>query len=138
MMDNLYRLLQQCFVIPTPRLTEQNLPDQFGRVFIITGGTSGVGCALADTLYSRNGSVYIAGRSAEKAGVAMKRIKKSHPLSKGKIDFLDLNLADLSTIKASSEEFLLRESRLDVLVNSECSDHFSILYASNHSQMLGS
>ncbi len=31
----------QCFFIPKPTLTEQNLPNQAGRVFIITGGYAG-------------------------------------------------------------------------------------------------
>ncbi|KAF2163215.1 hypothetical protein M409DRAFT_68531 [Zasmidium cellare ATCC 36951] len=116
-MENISRFFQQCFFLPQPTLTEQNLPDQFGRVFIVTGGYAGVGSALAKILYSKNGIVYIAGRNAEKADVAIRNIQKAHPLSKGKLYFLKLDLADLSTIKASTEDFLSKESRLDVLVN---------------------
>lgn len=122
-MENISRFLQQCFFIPQPTLTEQNLPDQFGRVFIITGGYAGVGCALTKILYSKNGTVYIAGRNAEKADAAIRNIRKAHPLSRGKLHFLQLDLADLSTIKASTEELLSKESRLDVLVNSKSRDH---------------
>jgi hypothetical protein len=32
---------RQCFFIPQPPLTEKNLPDQSGRVFIVTGGYAG-------------------------------------------------------------------------------------------------
>jgi NADP-dependent 3-hydroxy acid dehydrogenase YdfG len=47
--------------------TDKNFPDQSRKVFIVTGATSGVGETLADILYSTNGKVYIAARSAEKA-----------------------------------------------------------------------
>lgn len=33
--------LRQCFFIGTPTLTEKNLPNQAGRVFIVTGGYAG-------------------------------------------------------------------------------------------------
>ena len=32
---------RQCAFIPTPTLTEKNLPNQSGRVFIVTGGYAG-------------------------------------------------------------------------------------------------
>lgn len=32
---------RQCFFIPPPPLTEENLPSQAGRVFIVTGGYAG-------------------------------------------------------------------------------------------------
>jgi len=44
-------------------------------------------------------------------------LQKDVPLSKGRIEFLKLDLADQSSIKASAEEFLKKESRLDVLTN---------------------
>jgi hypothetical protein len=33
--------IRQCAFIPTPTLTEKNLPNQSGRVFIVTGGYAG-------------------------------------------------------------------------------------------------
>lgn len=33
--------LRQCFFIGAPILTEKNLPNQSGRVFIVTGGYAG-------------------------------------------------------------------------------------------------
>jgi retinol dehydrogenase-12 len=32
---------RQCFFVPQPTLTEKNLPNQSGRVFIVTGGYAG-------------------------------------------------------------------------------------------------
>ncbi len=107
---------------PKPTFTEKNIPDQFGRVFIVTGGSSGCGYETAKAIYHLNGRVYIAGRSAKNAEEAIRKIKSSpaalHPnvkSGKGALIFLQLDLNDLSTIKASATEFLSKESRLDVI-----------------------
>ena len=68
-------------------------------------------------MYRKNGTVYIAGRTKSKYDAAEKDIKGSLPNSKGRLEFLQLDLADLSTIKASAEEFISQEQRLDVLTN---------------------
>ncbi|TVY41840.1 putative oxidoreductase [Lachnellula occidentalis] len=108
--------LRQLFP-PTPQFTEKNLPDQTGKVFIVTGSSSGVGQELAQILYSHNAKVYIAARSAEKATRAIESIKTNFPSSKGQLVYLHLDLDDLTTIKASAEEFLGKEDKLDVLWN---------------------
>ena len=113
----LCRLWNQTYFISTPTLTEKNLPDQIGRVFIVTGGYTGCGRELAKILYQHNGTVYLAGRSKDKGDAALKELKAAYPDSKGRVEFLQLDLADLSTIKASAEDFLKRETRLDVLTN---------------------
>ncbi|KKY18943.1 putative short-chain dehydrogenase [Phaeomoniella chlamydospora] len=101
----------------SPTLTEKTLPDQAGKVFIVTGGSSGVGLELANILYGHNAKVYIAARSSEKANEAISTIKSNHPNSKGGIAFLRLDLNDLTGIKSSVEDFLGKETRLDVLWN---------------------
>ncbi|EPE24219.1 NAD(P)-binding Rossmann-fold containing protein [Glarea lozoyensis ATCC 20868] len=98
-------------------LTEKNLPDQTGKVFLITGSTSGVGLELAQILYSRNAKVYIAARNAEKAARTIETIESKHPSSAGELVYLHLDLSDLTTINSSAQEFLDREKRLDVLWN---------------------
>ncbi|THV49388.1 hypothetical protein BGAL_0197g00050 [Botrytis galanthina] len=106
------------FFPPTPTLTENNLPSQAGKVFIITGGTSGVGLELATILYRAGGKVYIAGRSAASAQKCIEHIKASStskPL--GQLEFLALELDDLSTIKSSADSFMKKETKLDVLWN---------------------
>ena len=107
----------QCFRIPKPPSTEVNLPDQNGRVFIVTGGYAGCGKELAKILYSKNGTVYVAGRSKDKADTAIEEIKKAYPNSDGRVTFLYLDLADLASIKASANDFMGQERRLDVLTN---------------------
>ena len=45
---------------PTPDLTEKNLPDQSGKVCIVTGGGTGIGAELVKILYGANARVYVA------------------------------------------------------------------------------
>lgn len=105
------------FYPPHPTLTESNLPSQRGKVFIVTGGYSGVGLHLTQILYAQHGTIYIAGRSQSQALIAITSIKALFPDSEGSLVFLPLDLADLSTIKASADEFLSKEKKLDVLWN---------------------
>jgi retinol dehydrogenase-12 len=84
---------------------------------MVTGATSGVGRELTKILYSHDAKVYLAVRSPEKAFSTIQSLKTAYPKSKGEMVFLKLDLDDLRTIKASVEEFLSKEERLDVLWN---------------------
>lgn len=109
----------QSAFIPEPTLTEANLPSQVGKVHIVTGGYAGVGEQLVKILYGKGAKVYVAGRNEEKARASMSRVEAEHKNTEGKgeLVFLYLDLSDLATVKASAEEFLSKEKRLDVLVN---------------------
>ncbi|GFG26086.1 uncharacterized oxidoreductase C736.13 [Aspergillus udagawae] len=102
---------------PPPTLTEKNLPDQSGKVFIVTGASGGIGKQLAAILYQHNAKVYIAARSQAKAQDAIAEIQHAIPNSTGGLIYLHLDLGDLSSIRISVDEFLRKESRLDVLWN---------------------
>jgi retinol dehydrogenase-12 len=102
---------------PKPKFIESSIPDLQGKVYIVTGASAGVGKELARILYSRNGTVYVAARSVDKASAAIAWIQQSHPDSQGTLHFLKLDLNDLEGIKPSAEEFLSKEKRLDVLFN---------------------
>ncbi|KAG5762625.1 hypothetical protein H9Q72_009289 [Fusarium xylarioides] len=105
-------------IIPNkPTLTEKNLPDQSGKVFLITGASGGLGKELASILYQKNGKIYMAARSMSKTAEVIRGTQAAHPTSTGSMIFLPLVLDDLTTIKASAQEFLAQESRLDVLYN---------------------
>ncbi|KAL8793616.1 MAG: hypothetical protein Q9195_003768 [Heterodermia aff. obscurata] len=115
-MGNQLSQLSQVFP-PKPTFTERNLPDQSGKTFIITGGSSGVGEQLAYILYKHNAKIYIAARSEEKSRKAIERVKARVPHSDGQMIYLHLDLNDLTTIKLSADEFLNENDRLDVLWN---------------------
>ena len=86
-------------------------------MFLVTGSTSGVGLELAKMLYGLNGIVYVAGRSAEKISAAIKAIKSQVRTKTGRIEALEVDLANLASIGQSAREFLSKEDRLDVLVH---------------------
>jgi NAD(P)-dependent dehydrogenase (short-subunit alcohol dehydrogenase family) len=111
---------------PRADFTEKQLEPQHDRVFIVTGGYSGAGYELSRILYEEGGTVYVAGRSEEKAHAAIAQIKdlKSHRYTEaGKLIFLKVQLDDLKTIRSTVDEFMKLESRLDVLFNNAGVSH---------------
>lgn len=68
-------------------------------------------------LYSKNGKVYMTARSEGKAEKAIQDIRAAVPKSTGALVPLVLDLADLTTIKASADRFLNAETRLHTLFN---------------------
>ncbi|KAL4903182.1 hypothetical protein BDW74DRAFT_169098 [Aspergillus multicolor] len=102
---------------PRPTFTEKDITFQKGRVFLVTGGTSGIGFELAKILYARGGTVYITGRTEEKAKEAVQKIQSSVGERDGQIDYIVLKLDDLTSIRESADAFIEKESKLDVLWN---------------------
>lgn len=116
-MGQIHSLLKQSFNIPAPTFTERELPDQAGKVHIVTGGYAGCGLELVRLLYQKNATVYVAGRSEEKASKSIKAVKEQFPSSTGRLEFLRIDFSDLNTIKPAVQSFLEKEKRLDVLTN---------------------
>lgn len=83
----------------------------------MTGASGGLGELLVNILYQHNAKVYLAARSEAKTAKVIEGVKAAHPSSKGDLQFLSLQLDDLTTIKRTANEFLSKESRLDVLWN---------------------
>ncbi|KAG6359350.1 hypothetical protein INS49_012871 [Diaporthe citri] len=115
-MGIIFSAISQAFP-PKPSFTEKDIGNLSGKVYIVTGANTGLGKEIAQILYSKDAKVYCAARSREKAQGAINAIKAAWPNSRGQLIFLPLDLADLSTIKASAEDFLSKEDRLHVLFN---------------------
>lgn len=107
--------MNQSFRLPAPTITKENTPNQKGRVHVVTGGYTGVGFELCKILYAQNATLFVAGRSEEKGTKAIEELKKIK--SEGSVEFLKLDLADLTTIKASVAKLSSRTDRIDVLTN---------------------
>ena len=127
-MSTIRQIYEQCYHIytqffpPEPPLTGANLPSQAGKVFVVTGGSSGVGLELSKILYNAGGTVYMMTRTEAHATKAIDDIKASAAASKsapapGILRYIHLDLADLSGIAASVAAFCAAETRLDVLFN---------------------
>ncbi|KAJ6259584.1 hypothetical protein Dda_5222 [Drechslerella dactyloides] len=102
---------------PKPQFEEKDVHDLSGKVYFVTGAAAGIGLELAKILYSKNAKVYIAGRSEANGAAAIAQIKSEHPKSDGALEFVHLDLADLTTIKPAADVFLAKEKRLDALVH---------------------
>ena len=104
-MSKLGVIIKQSFRIPPPTLTENNLVDQTGKIHIVTGGYAGCGQELVKILYQKNATIYVAGRSESKALKSISDIKDRYPGSKGRLEFLPVDLSDLSSIKKAVQAF---------------------------------
>ncbi|KAH6912194.1 hypothetical protein BKA70DRAFT_1266944 [Coprinopsis sp. MPI-PUGE-AT-0042] len=99
---------------PASKFSTDDIPDLTGKVIIVTGANAGVGKETAQALLAKNAKVYMAGRSTAKLAEAIKQVKAAT----GKEGIpLQLDLADLPSIKRGVEEFLSKESQLHILFN---------------------
>ncbi|KAJ3122125.1 hypothetical protein HK098_003104 [Nowakowskiella sp. JEL0407] len=92
-----------------------DIPDLSGKVAIVTGGNTGLGYVTVLELARKNAKVYMAARTQSRAQKAISRIKEELPHAK--VEYLELNLADLKQVKRAARNFLVSENRLDILVN---------------------
>lgn len=91
------------------------IPDLRGRVFIVTGGSSGIGYATVQHLVRRGGRVYMAARNEEKARTAIDHLEPEPGVEE--VCFLKLDLSDPREARKAALEFISKERRLDVLIN---------------------
>ncbi|KAG8697082.1 hypothetical protein FRC09_008082 [Ceratobasidium sp. 395] len=98
-----------------PRWSIDQIPDLSGQVTIVTGGNAGIGKETCKVLLNKGAKVYMAARSKSKADEAIEWLKTE---TNGKApEFLQLDLADLASVRRAVEEFKQKEEKLDVLFN---------------------
>ncbi len=116
-----------------------NIPNQEGKVVIITGATSGLGKEATKVLAGNNATVIMAVRNTKKATVVIQAIKKTFPNVKIEIKLLELNC--LKSIQAFADGIKTSYNRLDILINnagvmacpfSKTKDNFEIQMGVNH------
>ncbi len=92
-----------------------NIPDQSGRVAVVTGATSGIGFQTSLMLAKKGAAVMMTYRNFDKAQEASKEIIKECP--EAKLFSVKLDLTDLHSVKACAEEIKKKYTNLDLLIN---------------------
>lgn len=119
--------------------TANDMPDQTGRVAIVTGANVGLGYESALALARKGAQVVMASRDQAKGQKALNNLKAAVPGAK--IELIRLDLADLASVRTFANEFKARYDRLDLLLNNagvmaiprrETADGFEMQLGTNH------
>ncbi|TVY78453.1 putative oxidoreductase [Lachnellula suecica] len=94
-----------------------SLPDLKGKVFVVTGGNSGIGYHTVAHLAEHGAHVYLCARSPKKGTEAIAKIKEMQVSTNMNIDLLQIDHMDLASVVAAAKYFLTRETALHGLVN---------------------
>ncbi|KAI8984861.1 NAD-P-binding protein [Trametes punicea] len=93
-------------------------PDLKGKVVIVTGGNAGVGYAIVQHLARHGAKVYLAARNEEKARMAIERLHtQGLGPGNGEVIWLNLDLSNPRIVQKVANDFVLKEERLDILIN---------------------
>jgi len=95
--------------------TTADIPDQTGRVAVVTGANTGLGLSTARALAGAGAEVVMAIRNPDKGEAARAEILADHPDATVQLHALDL--ASLDSVRTTAAELLERHDRLDLLVN---------------------
>ncbi|KOV35569.1 short-chain dehydrogenase [Streptomyces sp. XY431] len=95
--------------------TADRIPDQTGRVFVVTGANSGLGLATTRAIARKGGQVILAVRDEVKGRRAAAEITAAQPGARLEVRRLDL--ADLDSVRSFAERLRVDGTRPDVLVN---------------------
>jgi NAD(P)-dependent dehydrogenase (short-subunit alcohol dehydrogenase family) len=119
--------------------TANDVPEQQGRVAVITGANSGIGFEAAKILAARGASVVLAVRDVNKGRQAAARIAETVPGANVTVQSLDL--ASLDSIRSAATEIQAKHPRIDLLINNAgvlytpkltTRDGFELQFGTNH------
>ncbi|MET0290505.1 MAG: oxidoreductase [Pseudoxanthomonas sp.] len=100
---------------PKPDWSLGDMPSQKGHIFLVTGGTSGIGYESAKALAAAGAQVIIAARTQKKGEEAMAGIRQETP--DANVQFQELDLADLASVRTLATRLGESLPRLDGLIN---------------------
>lgn len=116
-----------------------DIPNQTGRVAVVTGANGGLGLETARELARKGATVILAARNLEKAATAEEDIRAVIP--QAALEVRQLDLSSLDSVKTFATEVLNAHESIDILVNnagvmgtprSETADGFELQFGTNH------
>lgn len=119
--------------------TEADIPDQTGRLALVTGANGGLGLETSRALAAKGAHVIMAARNQEKAAQAEAEIRAASP--DARIEIRPLDLGSLASVERLSHSVLFDFDRLDLLINNagvmgiperQTVDGFEMQFGVNH------
>ncbi len=119
--------------------TTADIPDQSGRVAVITGANTGLGYETALALAEHGAHVVLAVRNLDKGKDAVARLTANGP--QGDVALQELDLTSLESVRAAAEQLRSNYDRIDLLINnagvmwtpkSTTKDGFELQFGTNH------
>ena len=118
--------------------TPDRLPDLTGKTYVITGANSGIGLEAAKYLGQAGADIVMVCRTPAKSEPVQKALALE---IKGKVDLVQMDLSDLSSVRKAAAEIRKRYTKIDGLINNagimqtpqtKTVDGFDLQMASNH------
>ncbi len=119
--------------------TAADVPDQSGRVAVVTGANTGLGYHTAEVLAECGAHVVLAVRNLEKGNLALARIVAAHP--QADVTLQELDLGSLDSVRAAATALRKAYPRIDLLINNAgvmwtpkqlTADGFEMQFGTNH------
>src|SRR5208337_4192889 len=119
--------------------TADDMPDLSGKTIVVTGGNSGIGYEAALEFARKRAEVILACRDLGKARTAAAQISASSPGAR--VGVMELDLANLASVRGFSDAFHLEHPALHVLCNNagvmaipyrQTVDGFEMQFGTNH------
>src|SRR5687768_16228318 len=97
------------------RWTRDDIPDQHGKLALVTGGNSGIGLEAAHALAAKGAQVVLAVRSMARGRAAAAEIRGAH--ASAVVEVLELDLAELASVRRCADAFHARYHALHLPIN---------------------
>lgn len=123
----------------SPKWTAADVPDQTGRVAVVTGANAGLGLETAAVLAERGARVVVAVRDLGKGETAVGEITRRTP--NADVALQQLDLSSLASVRTAADELRAAYPRIDLLINNAgvmyppkqtTADGFELQFGTNH------
>ncbi len=121
------------------RWVADDVPNQTGKVALVTGANSGIGLEAARVLAACGARVVLGCRNDDKAARAVEEIRAARLL--GEVEALQLDLASLTSVREAALRLQASQDRLDLLINNagimavpagRTAEGFELQFGTNH------